>query len=140
MVESRIPSRPWLSLALPESRYEVETIAADLPEPSTILFGSRATETTLKQLPLSQYNAIHLALHGRVNLLILLVAPSGIDSFNKVFMQAAMPLATNVSQATGDAHDDPGACMRYGDLLMTSACVGDCDARKTVSRCYFAAG
>jgi CHAT domain-containing protein len=49
---------------LPESRYEIDTIAGDLPKPSTILLGSRATETNFKQLPLSQYNVIHLALHG----------------------------------------------------------------------------
>jgi CHAT domain-containing protein/hydrogenase/urease accessory protein HupE len=51
-------------VALPDSRYEVETIASDLPKPSTVLLGSRATETNFKQLPLSQYNVIHLALHG----------------------------------------------------------------------------
>jgi CHAT domain-containing protein len=51
-------------VALPDSRYEVETIAGDLPKPSTILLGSHATETAFKQLPLSQYNVIHLALHG----------------------------------------------------------------------------
>ena len=54
-------------VALPESRYEVETIGADLPKPSTILLGSHATETDFKQLPLSQYNVIHLALHGYVD-------------------------------------------------------------------------
>ena len=51
-------------IALPESRYEVQTIGADLPKPSTILLGSHATETAFRQLPLSQYNVIHLALHG----------------------------------------------------------------------------
>ena len=51
-------------VALPESRYEVQTIGADLPKPSTILLGSRATETNFKRLPLNQYNVIHLALHG----------------------------------------------------------------------------
>src|ERR1700761_8287750 len=54
-------------VALPESRYEVETIAADLPKPSTVLLGARATETTFKQLPLNQYKVIHLALHGYVD-------------------------------------------------------------------------
>jgi CHAT domain-containing protein len=54
-------------VALPESRYEVETIAADLPKPSTVLLGARATETNFKQLPLNQYNVIHLALHGYVD-------------------------------------------------------------------------
>jgi len=51
-------------VALPESRHEVETIGSDLPKPSTILLGSHATETNFKQLPLDQYNVIHLALHG----------------------------------------------------------------------------
>ena len=51
-------------VALPESRNEVETIAADLPKPGTILLGDHATETDFKRLPLSQYNVIHLALHG----------------------------------------------------------------------------
>jgi CHAT domain-containing protein len=54
-------------VALPESRHEVETIATDLPQPSTILLGDRATETNFKQLPLGQYNVIHLALHGYVD-------------------------------------------------------------------------
>jgi CHAT domain-containing protein len=52
---------------LPESRHEVETIAAALPKPSTIHLGDRATETNFKQLPLSQYNVIHLAHHGYVD-------------------------------------------------------------------------
>jgi CHAT domain-containing protein len=54
-------------VALPESQHEVENIASDLPKPSTILLGARATETNFKQLPLSQYNVIHLALHGYVD-------------------------------------------------------------------------
>ena len=57
------PERQEL-VALPESRNEVETIAADLPKPGTILLGDHATETDFKRLPLSQYNVIHLALHG----------------------------------------------------------------------------
>jgi CHAT domain-containing protein len=56
------PERKEL-IALPESRNEVETIATDLPKPSTILLGDQATETDFKRLPLSQYNVIHLALH-----------------------------------------------------------------------------
>jgi CHAT domain-containing protein len=51
-------------VALPASRYEVESIAADLPRPSTILLGTSATETRFKHLPLGQYNVLHLALHG----------------------------------------------------------------------------
>jgi hypothetical protein len=31
-------------------------------------------------------------------------------SFNKAFMQAAIPLATNVSQLTAEPRDDSGAC------------------------------
>jgi len=51
-------------ISLPESKYEVQTIGTDLPKPSTILLGSHATETAFRQLPLSRYNVIHLALHG----------------------------------------------------------------------------
>jgi CHAT domain-containing protein len=52
---------------LPESRKEVETIAADLPKPSTILLGGDATETHFKSLPLADYHVLHLALHGFVD-------------------------------------------------------------------------
>jgi len=51
-------------VALPESKYEVETIANDLPQPETVLLGSSATETAFEGLPLERYNVIHLALHG----------------------------------------------------------------------------
>ena len=51
-------------VALPESRYEVEAIASDLPKPSTILLGDSATKTNFEQLPLGQFSVIHLALHG----------------------------------------------------------------------------
>jgi CHAT domain-containing protein len=61
------PERSEL-VALPESRHEVETIAAYLPKPSTILLGANATKTSFEQLPLSQFNVIHLALHGYVDL------------------------------------------------------------------------
>jgi CHAT domain-containing protein len=57
------PERSEL-VALPQSRREVESIAADLPKPSTILLGASATETQFKQLALSRYNVLHLALHG----------------------------------------------------------------------------
>jgi CHAT domain-containing protein len=60
------PERSEL-IALPESRHEVETIATDLPKPSTILLGANATETNFKQLPLGHYGVIHLALHGYVD-------------------------------------------------------------------------
>jgi CHAT domain-containing protein len=51
-------------VALPESRNEVETIASDLPKPSTVLLGDRATKNAFVRLPLNQYTVIHLALHG----------------------------------------------------------------------------
>lgn len=54
-------------VALPESRHEVETIAADLPKPSTILLGAKATKTNFEQLPLGHASVIHLALHGYVD-------------------------------------------------------------------------
>ena len=52
---------------LPESKNEVETIAADLPKPSTLLLGGDATAARFRELPLSQFNVLHLALHGYVN-------------------------------------------------------------------------
>ena len=51
-------------VALPQSQHEVETIASDLPKPSTVLLGGQATETSFKHLPLNRYDVIHLALHG----------------------------------------------------------------------------
>ena len=51
----------------PRASTRLRHIATDLPKPSTILLGARATETNFKQLPLSQYNVIHLALHGYVD-------------------------------------------------------------------------
>jgi CHAT domain-containing protein len=53
---------------LPESQHEVESIAMDLPKPSKLLIGTDATETAFKQLPLSEYNVLHLALHGFADL------------------------------------------------------------------------
>ena len=53
---------------LPQSRKEVEMAGSYLPKPSTILLGSQATETQFKALPLSQFDVIHLALHGYVDL------------------------------------------------------------------------
>ena len=52
---------------LPESKKEVETAGADLPKPSTILLGAEATETRFKDLPLDQYQVLHLALHGYID-------------------------------------------------------------------------
>jgi CHAT domain-containing protein len=52
---------------LPESKKEVEIAGADLPKPSTILLGAEATETRFKQLPLDEYQVLHLALHGYVD-------------------------------------------------------------------------
>ncbi|MGH9726383.1 MAG: CHAT domain-containing protein, partial [Candidatus Acidiferrales bacterium] len=55
-------------LPLPESRIEVETIANDLPHPSTILLGADATETHFKALSNESADVIHLALHGYADL------------------------------------------------------------------------
>jgi hypothetical protein len=52
---------------LPESKKEVEAIAGSLPKPSTLVLGGDATETHFKNLPLDNYNVIHLALHGYVD-------------------------------------------------------------------------
>ena len=79
------PQRSQLE-PLPNSKREVESIAADLPKPSTILLGSDATETHFKQLPLNQYDVLHLALHGYVDLdypdrsaLVFAPQPQGAD-------------------------------------------------------------
>lgn len=52
---------------LPESKTEVETIATDLPKPSTLLLGADATAIRFTGLPLSKFNVLHLALHGYVD-------------------------------------------------------------------------
>lgn len=52
---------------LPDSKTEVETIASDLPKPSTLLLGGDATASRFTGLPLSKFNVLHLALHGYVN-------------------------------------------------------------------------
>lgn len=61
------PERSLLS-PLPQSQHEVESIAENLPKPSELLLGSNATETHFKHLPLGDYNVLHLALHGFVDL------------------------------------------------------------------------
>ena len=61
------PERSEL-VPLPESKSEVETIARDLPQPSTILEGADATESHFKSLPLGSTEVIHLALHGYADL------------------------------------------------------------------------
>ena len=79
------PKRSEL-VALPDSKQEVETIAEDLPKPSTLLEGADATETRFKTLPLASTQVIHLALHGYADLdypdrsaLIFAPEPSGKD-------------------------------------------------------------
>jgi CHAT domain-containing protein/tetratricopeptide (TPR) repeat protein len=91
---STATSRPWtLRLrsagsestelsALPESRNEVESIGAMMPQPSTILLGKDATTQTFKNLPLGDYRVLHLALHGFVDPVFpdksaIVFAPSG---------------------------------------------------------------
>ena len=61
------PERSELT-PLPESQREVESIAKGLPKPNTVLLGEDATETHFKELSLSQYSALHLALHGYADL------------------------------------------------------------------------
>jgi CHAT domain-containing protein len=53
--------------ALPESKDEVESIAAMMPQPSTVLIGSQATKERFQSLPLGEYRILHLALHGVVD-------------------------------------------------------------------------
>jgi CHAT domain-containing protein len=71
-------------LPLPESRNEVESIAAMMPRPTTILLGHDATKQRFRQLPLGDYRVLHLALHGFVDPVFpdksaLVFAPSGKD-------------------------------------------------------------
>jgi CHAT domain-containing protein len=61
------PQRSQL-VPLPDSEKEVETIAGDLPQPSTILLGADATETRFKHLALDSTEVVHLALHGYADL------------------------------------------------------------------------
>lgn len=61
------PERSQL-VPLPDSRTEVESIAKDLPQPSTILLGADATEEHFKSLNLDSTEVIHLALHGYTDL------------------------------------------------------------------------
>jgi len=61
------PERSEL-IPLPDSRIEVETIANDLPHPSTTLLGADATETRFKSLSRESTDVIHLALHGYADL------------------------------------------------------------------------
>ncbi len=79
------PERSQLA-PLPDSKLEVETIATDLPRPSTILLGADATETHFKHLSLNSTEVIHLALHGYADLdypdrsaLIFAPDPSGTE-------------------------------------------------------------
>ena len=70
------PARPWIlksisrggtddALApLPQSRDEVESIAAMMPKPATVLIGPEATKKRFESLPLSDYRVVHLAIHG----------------------------------------------------------------------------
>ncbi len=61
------PQRSLLS-PLPDSKKEVETIAEDLPHPSTILLGADATESRFKQVSMESSEVVHLALHGYADL------------------------------------------------------------------------
>lgn len=91
-------------VALPESRNEVETIAGDLPKPSTILLGDHATKAEFKRLPLNQYAVIHLALHGyadpefpdRSALVFAPHSSAADDGLLQVREIRALPLNTNL--------------------------------------------
>jgi CHAT domain-containing protein len=79
------PQRSQLA-PLPDSKLEVESIAGDLPQPSTILLGANATESRFKHLSLDSTEVIHLALHGYADLdypdrsaLIFAPEPSGTE-------------------------------------------------------------
>jgi len=61
------PQRSKL-VPLPDSKLEVETIAKDLPHPSTILLGPAATEGNFKAHVLDSTEVVHLALHGYADL------------------------------------------------------------------------
>lgn len=61
------PQRSQL-IPLPDSRKEVETIAEDLPHPSTILLGADATESRFKRVSMDSTEVVHLALHGYADL------------------------------------------------------------------------
>jgi CHAT domain-containing protein/tetratricopeptide (TPR) repeat protein len=61
------PQRSQL-IPLPDSKKEVETIAGDLPHPSTILLGADATESRFKQVSMESTEVVHLALHGYADL------------------------------------------------------------------------
>jgi len=104
-VVRRAVSRPEKSelVPLPTSKYEVETIADDLPQPDTILLGSQATETEFTQLPLSRYNVIHLALHGYVDpefpdrsALVFAPNPPANDGFLQIRDIRRLPLHANL--------------------------------------------
>ena len=50
---------------LPETAFELACVAQSLSAPTTNIYvGERATETTIKSLPLTSYKVIHFATHG----------------------------------------------------------------------------
>jgi tetratricopeptide (TPR) repeat protein len=68
ILKTRGPASSSVRLpALPESRDEVESIAAMMPAPSTLLIGSQATKEKFWSLPLREYRVLHFALHGIVD-------------------------------------------------------------------------
>lgn len=91
--DSKDPTSPGVTgpqrsklVALPESKHEIESIAEDLPKPSELLLAEDATETRFKELPLSKYKVLHLALHGYVDkeypdrsALVFAPQPQGVD-------------------------------------------------------------
>jgi CHAT domain-containing protein len=61
------PERSQL-VPLPESKREIEIAANLLPRPDKLLLGADATRTNFLRLPLTQYDVLHLALHGYVDM------------------------------------------------------------------------
>jgi CHAT domain-containing protein len=77
---------------LPSSKREVESIAEDLPHPSTILLGTEATESRFKEVSLESSQVVHLALHGYADLdypdrSALVFAPEPSDSAEDGLLQ-----------------------------------------------------
>ncbi len=57
------PERSQL-VPLPESEREIDAAARLLPQPDKLLVGANATRTNFLALALSEYDVLHLALHG----------------------------------------------------------------------------
>jgi CHAT domain-containing protein len=61
------PAKPSRLLPLPESRSEVNALAAEQFGKTVVLIGDQATESNLKRLPLSNFRMLHFAVHSTVD-------------------------------------------------------------------------